>query len=73
MSRESRILKTGKFPGSLLQDLIEDIPKSTSDRRLSVGPGVSEDAAHILIRRKHRPRHDPPGQLSHGPHRMVRS
>ena len=49
MSTRNRKLKTGKLPGSLLQDLIEGIPKAVSDRRLLVGPGVGEDAAHILF------------------------
>ena len=49
MSTRNRKLKTGKLPGSLLQDLIEGIPKAVSDRRLLVGPGVGEDATHILF------------------------
>ena len=49
MSTRNRKLKTGKLPGSLLQDLIEGIPKAVSDRRLLIGPGLGEDAAHILF------------------------
>ncbi len=53
MSTRNRELKTGKLPGTLLQDLIEGIPMlsdgAVSDRRLLVGPGVGEDAAHILF------------------------
>ncbi len=48
MSNESRVLKTGKLPGPLLQNLIEGLPKSDDDKRLLVGPGLGEDAAHIL-------------------------
>ena len=49
MSTRNRKLKTGKLPGTLLQDLIEGIPKAASNRRLLVGPGLGEDAAHILF------------------------
>ena len=53
MSTRNRELKTGKLPGTLLQNLIEGIPMlsdgAVSDRRLLVGPGVGEDAAHILF------------------------
>ena len=49
MSQQDAILKTGKLPGFLLQELIEAIPKSVNDRRLLVGPGLGEDAAHILF------------------------
>ena len=49
MSTRNRKLKTGKLPGPLLQDLIEGIPKTTGDGRLLVGPGLGEDAAHILM------------------------
>ena len=48
MSNEHRVLKTGKLPGRLLQNLIEGVPKSDSDSRLIVGPGLGEDVAHIL-------------------------
>ena len=48
MSNESPVLKTGKLPGPLLQNLIEGLPKSEADKRLLVGPGLGEDAAHIL-------------------------
>ena len=49
MSQQDAILKTGKLPGSLLQELIDAIPKSDHDQRLLVGPGLGEDAAHILF------------------------
>ena len=49
MSNESPILKTGKLPGLLLQDLIDDLPKTLIDSRLLVGPSLGEDAAHILF------------------------
>ncbi len=49
MSTRNRELKTGKLPGTLLQNLIEGIPNAVSDRRLLVGPGIGEDAAHILF------------------------
>ena len=43
-------LKTGKLPGELLQQLIDGLPRATpADKRLVVGPGVGEDAAHILF------------------------
>ncbi len=48
MSNENPVLKTGKLPGPLLQNLIEGLPKSEADKRLLVGPGLGEDAAHIL-------------------------
>ena len=42
-------LKHGKLPGPLLQHLIAGLPISSDDRRLIVGPGLGEDAAHILF------------------------
>ena len=48
MSNERRVLKTGKLPGQLLQSLIEGLPRSDADGRLIIGPGLGEDAAHIL-------------------------
>ena len=49
MSEESPILKNGKLPGRLLQDLIDGLPKASADERLLIGPGLGEDAAHILF------------------------
>ena len=49
MSQESPILKNGKLPGGLLQDLIDGLPKTSLDERLIIGPGLGEDAAHILF------------------------
>ena len=49
MSQASPVLKNGKLPGSLLQDLIDGLPNATVDKRLLVGPGLGEDAAHILF------------------------
>ena len=49
MSQASPVLKNGKLPGSLLQDLIDGLPNTTVDKRLLVGPGLGEDAAHILF------------------------
>ena len=49
MTEESPILKNGKLPGHFLQELIEGLPRSATDRRLLVGPGLGEDAAHILF------------------------
>ncbi len=49
MSQESPILKNGKLPGRLLQELIDGLPKGFVDERLLIGPGVGEDAAHILF------------------------
>ena len=49
MSQESPILKNGKLPGHLLQDLINGLPKTSVDERLIVGPRLGEDAAHILF------------------------
>ena len=49
MSQASPLLKNGKLPGSLLQDLIDGLPNATVDKRLLVGPGLGEDAAHILF------------------------
>ncbi len=43
------MIKAGKLPGHLLQELIESLPKTSHDRRLLVGPGLGEDAAHILF------------------------
>ena len=49
MSQESSILKNGKLPGHLLQELIDGLPKGFVDERLLIGPGLGEDAAHILF------------------------
>ena len=49
MSQSNPVLKNGKLPGSLLQDLIDGLPTATVDKRLLVGPGLGEDAAHILF------------------------
>ena len=49
MSQESPILKNGKLPGRLLQELIDGLPKAFVDERLLIGPGLGEDAAHILF------------------------
>ncbi len=49
MSHRSQPLKTGKLPGPLLQSLLDGLPKVETDARLLVGPGVGEDAAHILF------------------------
>ena len=49
MTQDSRILKNGKLPGPLLQDLINDLPQTAQDGRLLVGPALGEDAAHILF------------------------
>ena len=43
------MLKNGKLPGRLLQELISGIPKTDADKRLLIGPGLGEDAAHILF------------------------
>ncbi len=42
-------LKNGKLPGRLLQNLIDGLPNVVVDKRVVVGPGVGEDAAHILF------------------------
>lgn len=49
MSQEIPILKNGKLPGHLLQELIDGLPKAFVDERLLIGPGLGEDAAHILF------------------------
>lgn len=49
MSQVNPILKNGKLPGHLLQDMIDGLPKAFADERLLIGPGVGEDAAHILF------------------------
>lgn len=49
MSTDITTLKSGKLPGRLLQHLIEGLPKSSLDKRLLIGPGLGEDAAHILF------------------------
>lgn len=49
MAEESPILKNGKLPGRLLQDLINGLPQAFVDERLLIGPGLGEDAAHILF------------------------
>ena len=49
MSQENPILKNGKLPGRLLQNLIDGLPKAFADERLLIGPGLGEDAAHILF------------------------
>lgn len=49
MSKEIPILKNGKLPGHLLQELIDGLPKGFVDERLLIGPGLGEDAAHILF------------------------
>ncbi len=49
MSNQSRLLKSGKLPGPLLQELIDSLPTIQPDKRLVVGPGIGEDAAHILF------------------------
>ena len=49
MSQAKPKLKSGKLPGHLLQDLISGLPVRTADKRLIVGPGLGEDAAHILM------------------------
>ncbi len=49
MSQQETKLKYGKLPGALLQDLIARLPISSDDNRLIVGPGLGEDAAHILF------------------------
>ena len=46
---KSNVLKPGKLPGHLLQELIDSLPKTANDERVLVGPGVGEDAAHILF------------------------
>lgn len=48
MSEENRVLKTGKLPGALLQELIEGFEQPEGDGRLLVGPRLGEDTAHIL-------------------------
>lgn len=48
VTEENRVLKTGKLPGSLLQELIEDLARPEGDSRLLVGPRLGEDVAHIL-------------------------
>lgn len=52
MSQANPSLKYGKLPGPLLQNLISRLPDLTEDKRLIVGPGVGEDAAHILFGEK---------------------
>lgn len=49
MSETNPKLKHGKLPGPLLHDLIARLPIPTEDKRLIVGPGLGEDAAHILF------------------------
>ena len=49
MSQESPILRNGKLPGHLLQSLIDGLPNTSADDRLLIGPGLGEDAAHILF------------------------
>ena len=49
LTQDSRILKNGKLPGPLLQDLINDLPQTAQDGRLLVGPALGEDVAHILF------------------------
>lgn len=49
MSRPQPDLKLGKLPGPLLQNLIEGLTITPGDHRLIVGPGLGEDAAHILF------------------------
>ena len=49
LSEPKSKLKSGKLPGSLLHDLIARLPIPTEDKRLIVGPGLGEDAAHILL------------------------
>ena len=49
MSQKNPILKNGKLPGHLLQNLIDGLPKGFGDERLLIGPGLGEDAAHILF------------------------
>ena len=46
---KSNVLKPGKLPGHLLQELIDSLPQTANDQRVLVGPGVGEDAAHILF------------------------
>ena len=65
MSNENPVLKTGKLPGPLLQNLIEGLPKSEADKRLLVGPGLGEDARTHPLRRKHHPRKNRPYNLHH--------
>ena len=52
MSQIKPNLKYGKLPGPLLQDLISGLPITAKDKRLIVGPGLGEDAAHILFGEK---------------------
>ena len=49
MSETNPKLKYGKLPGPLLHELIAGLPILTEDQRLIVGPGLGEDAAHILF------------------------
>lgn len=49
MAQVNPILKNGKLPGHLLQDLLDGLPKGFGDDRLIIGPGLGEDAAHILF------------------------
>ena len=49
MSQSRSKLNSGKLPGNLLQDLISGLPVRIADKRLVVGPGLGEDAAHILM------------------------
>ncbi len=49
MSRANLKLNSGKLPGPLLHDLISELPVRAADKRLIVGPGLGEDAAHILM------------------------
>ena len=49
MSQAKPNLKYGKLPGPLLQNLIAGLPDPSEDKRLIVGPGLGEDAAHILF------------------------
>ena len=52
MSQTEPNLKFGKLPGQLLQNLILGLPIAAEDKRLIVGPGLGEDAAHILFGEK---------------------
>ncbi|MYA59367.1 MAG: hypothetical protein F4X40_02260 [Chloroflexi bacterium] len=49
MSGKNTQLKFGKLPGTLLQNLISGLKTPNKDKRMIVGPGLGEDAAHILF------------------------
>ncbi len=46
---ESEPLKSGKLPGSVLNDLLSELVSSRLDPRLLAGPKLGEDSAHIAF------------------------